>query len=121
EPERASEVARLAIEIPEHLDVIGEEADRADDDLLLADLGERLEVRLDVGLEPRDVRRTRAALKDELPLAPAEALGDEAAGVLELRDVIARVRHRDGDRMGREHQARLGVALVDAVERLGEA
>src|SRR3954453_22109069 len=51
-----SEVPRrrggLVVEVPDHLEVIGDEADRADDDVGDALLGQHGEVVVDVGLQP---------------------------------------------------------------------
>jgi hypothetical protein len=58
---------RLGVEVPEHLHVVADEPERHDHrspPALARQLGDRV---VDVGLEPRHLRRTGPALEDELP------------------------------------------------------
>ena len=76
---------RLGVEVVEHLHVVGDEADGRDDDIPHALLLQRAQVVADVGFEPGLRGRPAAALEDESPARGARALGDEAAGLQQLR------------------------------------
>src|SRR6266540_4111236 len=79
-PQRHSELARailrLDVDVPANLEVVGDEADRADEHVAHAASVQLAEVVEDVGAEPRLARR-RLALVRERPLAHVRGLRDE--------------------------------------------
>src|SRR5690554_5088235 len=86
---------RLAIEIVEDFDMIGEEAKGDEEDIRAGFEG--LQMVRDVGFKPRDMRRSGAALVDEIPLRFSCAFGDKPRGFLKLLGIARALCHRYGD------------------------
>ena len=83
-PELRGALLRLDVDVPADLQMVGDEADRADEHVVDALCMQRGEVVEDVGPEPRLAGR-RLALERERPsLAEACGLGDEASGLEQL-------------------------------------
>ena len=99
-------VARLDVEVVEHLHMVGDEADRRDDDVARRRGAAARQVVDDVGLEPRHVRRPAAALVDELPVGAADAPRRRGGRLLQLIHVSACASHRERDRVRREGKVR---------------
>ena len=100
--------------------MIGDEADRADEDALDALLPQGLEVVEDVGPEPRLAGR-RLALEGEAPRGQARRLGDEARRLEQLVAVgVAGVEDPRRQRVRREDDVRAGAAHAVG-EQLDEA
>ncbi len=77
-------LARLGVEVPADLEVVGDEADRRDEDVGRALRVERLEVVEDVGAEPGLAGRG-LGLEAEAPFARGLRPGDELRGLQQLR------------------------------------
>ena len=79
--------AQLVVEIPHHLDVVGDEPDRADDDGLGAGLGEGGDVVGHVRFQPRHLRGARAGLPDHVVVVVPGGCRDKLCGVTHLAAV----------------------------------
>src|SRR6266545_8129269 len=122
-PQRHSELARailrLDVDVPANLEVVGDEADRADEHVAHAASVQLAEVVEDVGAEPRVARR-RLALVRERPLAHVRGLRDEPRRLEQLVLVrIAVVEGARGQRMRGEDDVR-GRAADARRERVDE-
>ena len=126
----------LGVEVVDDLHVVGDEADRDQHHRPTPSAGELLEVVVDVGLEPRHLRRAGARAEDQVVVVAAsggrgDAVGDVRRGVEVLGDVgtaqrPAAVVHRDRDRvrdedavarpheLGRRHDDRVDDRLEEA-------
>src|SRR5699024_3693380 len=90
DPEVGDLVHEFGVQIPDHLDVIGDEADRADHHVGHTLLGvERAYVVHDVWLEPRHVRRPGAGLPHEIVVGDAGLPGDQTGRLGDLAAVEA--------------------------------
>ena len=124
DPELRRLLGGLDVEVPADLEVVGDEADRADDDVADAGRRELVQVLEDVRAEPRLAGR-RLALEGERPLVDARALGDEARRLEQLVAVrVALVEDPRRQRVRGEDDVR-GDLLLEATivrrEQLDEA
>ena len=87
-PELVGLLLRLGVEVPADLEVVGDEADRADQHVVDAPRVERLEVVEDVGPEPRLAGR-RLGLEAEGPVAQRRTPARWHGGLQEL--ILVRV------------------------------
>ena len=87
---------QFVVEIPHHLDMVGDETDRADDHRVGACLGQSSEVIADVGLQPRHLRRSGPRLPNLVIVLVARGRGDELGGICHLSrvEVCATTRSR---------------------------
>src|SRR5437667_5340134 len=76
-------LAGLDVDVPEDLEVVGDEADRRDEDAALAPGRERVELLEQIRPEPGLAGRARA-LERERPALEPGALRDEARGLEQL-------------------------------------
>ena len=111
-PSSSQSCAGFGVEIVEHFQVVGDEADRHDDDVCgsaarrVARGGSRRRP-----ARATAVRRAAAALIDELPVVAADAFAHQPARFAELRFVAAAVGHRLRNAVGGEHEQRFVAAL----------
>src|SRR6185312_5459602 len=77
--------------------MIGEEADRGDDNLFDSDLMKAFKVREDIGFKPRLAGSAAAALEHEFPMVHTARFRDEPAGLFELLLIVAGLRHGERD------------------------
>ena len=82
QPQLGRGLAGLVVEIPQHLEVVGDESGRATTTALDAVGGQRAQVVVDVRLEPRHLRRPGPRLPDQVELGarPAHRLGHQPGG-----------------------------------------
>ncbi len=66
-PSLPGRLGGLRVEVPGNFEVVGDEADRADHHTAHAGVGERSQVVVDVGLEPRYLERAGPGLPDQVP------------------------------------------------------
>src|ERR687895_2015011 len=121
EPELGGTLSRLDIEVPEDLEVVGDEPDRTDEHALDAARVQRVELLHDVRPEPRLPGRARA-LERERPALEPRPLGHELRRLQQLLLVgIAEREDPLGQRVGREDDVRVRSADTirdDVEERL---
>ncbi len=91
-------MARLDIEVVEHFHVIGDEADRSNDDcarkVLLFYFAKVVE---DIGFEPGLSGRSAAALVDKCVVRDSDARRDQPTNLFQLRNIVRSVGHRHGN------------------------
>src|SRR3954447_8327931 len=114
EPELRSALPCFHVQVPEDLQMVGNESDGRDEHLANALAVEAVELVENVRPEPRLAGRARALEGERPAVAKAGACGDEARGREQLVLVgIPRVEDPRGQRVRREHDPRVGAA--DAV------
>ena len=101
-----SEVLRLDIEIIQNLHVVGDKADRSNDDRRVPRVCESLCDVSDVGFEPRIAGPAAPALIREAPVRTIEASRDQSCGFFQL-SLVWRLRgHRTGHTVRAENDRR---------------
>ena len=101
----------FVVEVPDHLDVVGDKTDRADDDGFGAGRRQRRKVIGDIGFQPRDLGWPGAGLPHLVEVVVAGRRGDQSGGVAHLARIQIRPAAVGGaqrDRMRGEHQAGVG-------------
>src|SRR5690349_17420573 len=96
----------LDIEIIQNLHVVGDKADRSNDDRRVPRVRESLRDVSDVGFEPRIAGPAAPALIGEAPVRTIEASRDQSCGFLQL-NLVWRLRgHRTGHTVRAENDRR---------------
>ena len=121
---------RLGVEVVDDLHVVGDEADRHDHHAGGVLPRQIMQVVVDVGLEPRHVRRAGPRAEHQLAAVPGagllphplDDLGGDAAVLGDVGAAArpARLVHRARDRVRHEHQVRLASYLVGQLGQPGQ-
>ena len=104
--ERAAHPGRLGVEVVQHLDVVGHEADGGDDRGPQPPFVRVAQVVAHVRLQPRVPGPPAAALVDQDLVVDPQAPGHQGRGLAQLRLVAADRRHRRRDAVRREDDPR---------------
>ena len=102
----------LLIQVEQDFHVIGQEADRSDDERFRPLVVQRPDVIDDIGLQPRIARPTAAALVDEAPAFRRQfhCGGNQTAGLVQLDGIVAIIGHAERNAVRREGDSRDGTA-----------
>ena len=120
-PEVGCSVLRLDVEIEEHFEMVGDEPDRDHDDVFRAGGMQAIQLVENIGIEPRDVRWSAAALPCQPVARGAGEAGHEPADFAQLALVGTAVRHRDRDAMrGKDDLGRVAAISRQRLERVAD-
>ena len=112
EPVFLGDPSGFGIQVVQNLDVVAYESERHDDRVAHASACQPNEGVPDVGLQPRDVRRTAAALVGDRPGRAVHAAGYQARALVHLAGVGRAARRPGRQAVRGEDDVRLGPPVL---------